>query len=43
MTTLLEKKQENVDKKEWWKGNFIVDPKIAPFRAVVERTIGAMK
>jgi hypothetical protein len=43
MTTLLKKKQENVDKKKWWKGNFIADPKIALFRAVVERTIGVMK
>jgi hypothetical protein len=43
MTALLEKKQENVNKKEWWKGNFIVDFKIAPFHTVVERTIGVMK
>jgi hypothetical protein len=43
MATLFKKKQENVDKKKWWKGNFIADPKIALFRAVVERTISAMK
>ena len=48
LTALTEEEESDDEDNEdmnvsWWKGNFIADPRIAPFRAVVERTIGAMK
>jgi hypothetical protein len=39
-----ENENEGKPKKgEWWQGNYTCDARIARFRAVVERTIGAIK
>jgi hypothetical protein len=47
MTGLLEEDDEEEEegevKDEWWRGNYTCDAGIARFRAVVERTIGAIK